>query len=58
MKIKSASLIISFIILSCKSISGDVGKFVVHDDNDTKINARLIICSGISKAKIPLDNLK
>ena len=58
MKIKTLILLLTLSTFSCNFIYGQTNKDKITVKKKNKIKARLIVCSGISEKKIPLDNLK
>ncbi|WP_111706256.1 hypothetical protein [Lutibacter citreus] len=57
MKIKSLFLIFTLVIFSCKT-SEKANENNISVNTTNNINARLIVCSGLSEKNIPLNNLK
>jgi hypothetical protein len=56
---KKLSLIfLCLTIFSCKTAYSQANEHTISKTKSNEIKARLIICTGLSEKKIPLDNLK
>ena len=58
MKTRILLLLFTLIIFFCKTTYGQISDNDIKAQKTAKINARLIVCSGLSEKKVPLDNLK